>query len=524
MAAAPQPPVGPWPRAVAAEWIAPLLVAVASAIAVFHQIGFSAWFDETYSYGLATQPFDVLLGRWTWGSESNMILYYLVIKAWLGLTGLLGVAPNEVVLRLPSALAAVGASVMVYLLGRRLFGLLAGLVGAGLYLANFLQVIVAQMARSYSLELLLLAISWYALVAALDQQGRARRWWVIFVLSSALAVYAALFSGLVLASQAVALALLLVLPGPWRERIRAGQRPAVLSFAAVGVLITPIAVDAALHGGPVWIAPVTIHTLLAFFRFIGGDSRRYELLIFAAAGLGALLALLAVIPGIGRLRAVTRARPETFGGALAMAVWFVVPIAISFALTQPGLNLHIFFNRYLVVVIPPLCLLAGLGVSALRWRVAQAALAVGLVVVAWPQLLHYYPYAQVQDIRGSVQWIEQRYQAGDGLICDPSVECAIPIEYYLEADRGPAHFDPDSPGRFSWAGDPTAPVDPAAVASYATRHRRVFFIYAPLGEIPPKLAEAQQLESVLGSSHRAIDRTLAHAGIDTTVILYESAP
>src|ERR1700674_2715002 len=54
VAAAPEPPVGAWPRAVAAKWMAPLLVAVASAIAVFHQIGFSAWFDETYSYGLAT--------------------------------------------------------------------------------------------------------------------------------------------------------------------------------------------------------------------------------------------------------------------------------------------------------------------------------------------------------------------------------------------------------------------------------------------------------------------------------------
>jgi 4-amino-4-deoxy-L-arabinose transferase-like glycosyltransferase len=508
-----------------------LLVALASAIAVFHQIGFSAWFDETYTYGIATQPFQDLIGKWAWGSESNMILYYLVIKAWLGATGLLGLAPNEVVLRIPGALAAIGASVMVYLLGRRLFGPVAGLVGAGLYLANFLQIIVAQMARSYSLELLLVTVSWYALVAALQEPptptlprkggGRFPKWWALFVASSALAVYAALFSGLVLASQAVALALLLILPGPWRQRIRAGLRPAVLSFAAVGVLITPIAVDAALHGGPSWVAPVNIHTLLGFFRFIGGGSRRYEFLVFAAAALGGLLALLAVIPGAGRLRWVTRARPEAFGAALAMAVWFAMPIAISFALTQPGLNLHLFFNRYLVVVIPPLCLLAGLAVGALRWRIAQAVLAVGLAAVAWPQLLQYYPYAQAQDIRGPVQWIEQRYQAGDGLICDPSVECGIPIEYYLEVDRGPAHFDPDSPGRFFWAESRVVSVDSETVGNYATKHRRIFFIFAPLGVLPPKVAEAQQLESTLGSSHRAIDRTTAHAVIDTTVVLYE---
>jgi len=111
---------------------------------------------------------------------------------------------------------------------------------------------------------------------------------------------------------------------------------------------------------------------------------------------------------------ITRARPDAFGAALAMAVWFVLPTAISFALTQPYLNLHLFFNRYLVVVIPPLCLLAGLAVGALRWRIAQAVLAVGLGLVAWPQFLQYDPYAQNQDIRGPVQWIEPRYQAGGG--------------------------------------------------------------------------------------------------------------
>src|SRR3989441_13009482 len=82
---------------------------------------------------------------------------------------------------------AVAAAVVVYLLGRRLFGRIAGLVAAGLYLANFLQMGVAQLARSSSLELFLLALSWYALFAALTARGSARRWWALFVASSVLA-------------------------------------------------------------------------------------------------------------------------------------------------------------------------------------------------------------------------------------------------------------------------------------------------------------------------------------------------
>src|SRR5207249_9578779 len=163
---------------------------------------FSAWFDEAYSYGLATAPLHVLLGQYAWGSESNMILYYLILKAWLGVTGLFGLVPNELVLRLPSGVFAVAAAVVVYLLGRRLFGPIAGLVAGGMYLSNFLQMGVAQLARSYSLELFLLAVSWYALFAALDARGTTRRWWAVFVAASALAVYANLFSGLVLLSEA----------------------------------------------------------------------------------------------------------------------------------------------------------------------------------------------------------------------------------------------------------------------------------------------------------------------------------
>src|SRR5438874_380140 len=117
-------------------------------------------------------------------------------------------------------------------------------------------------------------------------------------------------------------------------------------------------------------------------------------------------------PGLPR----PRERDEgAYGPALAMATWFVLPIIIAFALTQPRLNLHLFSNRYLAVVVPPLCLLAGFGVSAVRWRAVQSVLAIGLVVVALPQLLHYYASPHLQDIRGAARWIEARYQSGDGL-------------------------------------------------------------------------------------------------------------
>ena len=504
----------------AAAWAAPVLVVGASALAVFHGIGFSVWLDEAFSYGVATSPWHVLLGLWAWGPESNMTLYYVVLKVWLGITGWLGIAPNELVLRLPNLVFAVAAALTTYLIGARLFGRIAGLVGAGLYLTNFLQMILAQMARSYTLELFLLAASWYALFAALESEGghRARRWWIVFVASAVLAVYAALFSGLVLISQATALVALLIIPGRWRERVRANLRSLIIAFGMVFLLVLPIGIDAALNGGQHWVPPVGLRDVREFFRFLGGDSRSYELLVFGSAMLGGLLTLAARIRPFDRL---TRARPEWLGPAVAIACWFLVPLGIAFVFTQPHLNLHLFFKRYLVVVVPPLCLLAGLAVGALRWRLAQAALAALLVFVAVPQLLHYYPYAQVQNVRDPVRWIEQRYQPGDGMICVPQPECAIAIGYYLELDRGPAHFDGDSPGRFSWTHEATVSPTGAAVQEYAARHSRVFFIFAPIGSSPAQKTQEQQLEGMLRSQATEVGRTTARSAVETTVVLYQ---
>ncbi|HWO45846.1 MAG TPA: glycosyltransferase family 39 protein, partial [Methylomirabilota bacterium] len=118
---------------------------------------------------MSTQSWQSFFSRWVWGSESNMFLYYLILRGWLGLLKLVGVAPNEVLLRLPSAVFAVGAAVVVFALGRRLFGRIAGLVAGGLFLANFLQMILAQTARAYSLGLLLMCVSWLALFIALEK-------------------------------------------------------------------------------------------------------------------------------------------------------------------------------------------------------------------------------------------------------------------------------------------------------------------------------------------------------------------
>src|SRR6266480_4329309 len=169
----------------------------------------SIWYDEAFSVELARQPLP-LLWHIIWGPEPNMELYYLLLHFWLGFTSFLGLLPTEFVVRFPSAIFAALSSVMVFLLGRRFLGITAAIVGAGLYILNNLQLTYAQQTRSYALQLLLICITWYALFVVLTQESHQKRWWACFIGATTLAVYAHLFSLLILLAQLVTFGGLLV--------------------------------------------------------------------------------------------------------------------------------------------------------------------------------------------------------------------------------------------------------------------------------------------------------------------------
>src|SRR5712692_5860531 len=204
------------------------------------------WFDEAFSVDLARQPLP-LMWHIIWGPEPNMELYYLFLHFWLGLTGFLGLHPTEFVVRFPSAIFAALSSVMLFLLGRRFLNITAAIVGTGLYILNDLQLIYAQQTRSYSLQLLLICISWYALFALLTQDIHQKGWWACFIAATTLAIYAHLFSLVILLAQMAAFAGLPFLPGPWRAFARRRLLTFIASLVGIGVLTIPMLL-VSLHG------------------------------------------------------------------------------------------------------------------------------------------------------------------------------------------------------------------------------------------------------------------------------------
>ena len=452
----------------------------------------SIWFDEAFSVELARQPLP-LIWHIIWGPEPNMELYYLLLHFWLGFTGFLGLLPTEFVVRFPSTIFAALSSVMVFLLGKRFIGTIAGIVGAVLYLLNDLQLVYAQQTRAYSLQLLLICVAWYALFVVLFQQTQQKRWWACFVAATTLALYSHLFSILILLSQLAAFGGLLFLPGPCRSRARQQIRPLLLSLLCTVILIIPMLLES-LHGAKTgWLPVPNLRTAYEFFLTIYGASKFYLLVIAICCASGLFLAILPYLPRSERLQEFFALNEHAGTGkqtsykqylplAFALVCWVVIPVVVSYVVSQGSTRL--FSSRYLVVIVPPLCLLAGMGIAALRWRSIQLLVSLVVILVAVYYVPVYYRSAQVEDWNRAVPWLEQHYSTDDGLVCyDSDVEqgCQIAVEYYLQAYPSPAHFTSDSPGAFSWQNfgpadphsSPEAATDPQALAAYGAKHPRI---------------------------------------------------
>ncbi len=472
-----------------------LLVGVALALNIHYLGKPSVWFDEAFSVELARQPLP-LLWRTIFGPEPNMELYYLLLHFWLRLTALVGLHPVEWVVRLPSAICAALSTGVIFILGRRYLGTIIAAVAALLYACNYLQLIYAQQTRSYALQLLLISLAWLALLCALQNTTGQKRWWITYVLMTVLAIYAHLFSMLILFSQCVAVCGLFVMSSQWRALIRRRALIFIGSLLLIGILSVPMFIES-LHGSKTgWLPIPHLPDLIALFTIISGDNIRYLLVMGISIICGLLFVGVAVlirqISGLSRwanryswVGSEFKTAHDLWPFAWMMLCWFVLPIVVSYSVSQGSLRL--FSTRYLVVVVPPFCLLAALCVVVLRRKLVQLLLICALLGSSVLVVPHYYQNAQVENWNTAVHWLLARYQPDDGLVCYDNTltqGCQIAVEYYLDAYPDGAHFSADTPGAFSWEKfstnepqeNPEQALEPTALANFASQHKRLFMI------------------------------------------------
>lgn len=363
----------PW---VAARWF-PLGVAAitaASAGFLFHQL--LAWpphEDEALPLFVGRHPlgemFQVVLEE-RGGAPLHFLLAWAVAHLGLGLEGL----------RAVSAIFAVASLPVVALLLARLGGRVAAVAGTLLLATSWTFLFHGVYGRMYSLFLLTAALSYLALLRAVERGGR--RAWALWALAILATVATHPYGALVLASQGA------FVVAARRERLR----EALWAFGAVAVL-----------GIPFWLTDLVLAG-----RFDAGVAAgsRLDVVEYVWQAAGDFTAGFPVLPAalVAAAAGLTVLPRET---RLLAACAALVPLAALVVARSTGSP----ETRHLIFLLPFVALAVGAGLARLGRVWGAAALAVLVVAqVAWtwdrtPELFEWEPDVRQEARAGAAAYI-----------------------------------------------------------------------------------------------------------------------
>ncbi len=440
--------------------------------------------DEAFSVELAGSSWGTLWEKLRY-SEINGSPYYLLLRPWLGL------GEEELPVRSLSVLIGAAAIPPFYATAARLFDARSAGLGSLLLVANSFFVYYQQEARSYALAVLLVIVATYAWTRWLERPSAS--WTLAYAAAAALAIYAHLFCLFVVAAHAASLvACRHSLPSP---------RRLVAVYGLLGLLLVPLALYFATGytGQLWWVREPGLGDLAEAFATLSGaaDPPAFPAsgwLLLLGYGAMCCLALVAARSG----RRPGRDRAWSWPYALVLA-WLVLPTVGSFlvSLWKP-----IFVERYLIVALPALTMLAGVGLASIgarRIRIAAVAALVGLALV---QLGSQYRDETKEGWRAAVAHLTAHARTGDAVVVYAPYT-RIPFEYYLErhprlAERLTPLYPALPWGGIDLAVDQNQPPDFARLARTEDRYERIWLVLSHNGLNQTGVDTTTRLESVLG--------------------------
>jgi hypothetical protein len=420
-------PIQPLPNQHRPAWPVALglvgLVAVSAALRI-EGIKTWYWIDEALSVGLArhglTEIPSLLL------RDGSPPLWYLLLHGWSALFGTSVVATHA--MSLVFALATVPVS---WLVARRLFGERAAWLTASLAAINPFVTYFAQETRMYSLVVLLGLVVAGSFVEAFVDGNRRAAW--VFTASLTALLYThnwGLYTGL-----ACVLSLLPIAIAIESTERRTLVRRAAWCFGIVAVLYlpwVPALLSQVRNTGAPWSYTPTLRDVVRELAALFRDER--------------VLVVLALGTGLGLSPLVKRWRSRDALAVVVFVVLLSVPVVIGWGLAHVEPS---WATRYLAVIVGPMLLVVGLGLSRAR-GFGLAALALAAVLILQPVTrLHGLPLPRdaKSNARAVAEAAAPRLAPGDlVIVAQPE---AVPL---FRAELGPGLTYADPTGRI---GDPT---------------------------------------------------------------------
>jgi uncharacterized membrane protein len=362
------------------------------------------WLDEPATVAMARMPWSQFTGAAWKGEGSFQTLYFLFMRGWVHF------GKSEAFLRFPAAVLGIASLPLIYPIARRLVGEKAAVLSTVLFALSPGHIYYSQNARSYSMGVLLVMLSTWFFVQAVERDHESD--WLLWTVLNILAVYAHWFTSTVMVGQACSL-LFCKRAIPWRRMvlhtlvILAVSLPDMTFLFRTSTTFLKTALD---------VSP-TPREILHLLGFLGGS--------------GAKLIIAVVLWGAGVTAIVGNRRAGEQSGAFwrgALVIcWAVMPVLL---IGLVSLKYPIFMQRYMIFALPGAVILAGCGGAALRWHNFGAWLVAVLCVASVVTVVIGYGRPR-EDWRGASNAIINSAAAGDSLIVYPDY-ARTGFDYYYD--------------------------------------------------------------------------------------------
>ncbi len=389
------------------------IVVLGAALRVIALGAKSFWLDEIASVVIARMPGNSFWW-WVWHDEGNMALYYVMLRPWLH------IHLGEATVRLLSVLPGIASIPVMYLLGRRLFGVGVGLIAALFLALSTCSVVYSQEARGYSWLLLGVITSTYlfARLIARPTIGTA----CTYAMAAGVTLYFHYFGLLVPLAHASSLPALPARSRPWKLLTAAAsmiaalavpvlwmihiqpirhldwvQKPSLLELYHLGVFL---AAESGKGVGPVLLA-LELTLVVMFFRtLVRGRKNRVLIPPNSNSDLYA---------GLEATRDTERV--ELWPYAL-VASGLLTPVLFSLAasVVRP-----LFFHRFLIICLPAWLLAIAAGTCALRQRRIRVLAIAGVCLLSLTSTMISYSRER-EDWRGVANYLIAHASSQDRVV------------------------------------------------------------------------------------------------------------
>jgi len=364
----------------------------------------SYWIDEMSTVVEGQQSIQQLLAS---GRLDQPPAYYLPFHFWVQFFG-----TTEVSTRSFSTLTGIGSIILIYLIGRELFGKSVGLLSAFLMSISQFQVYYSQQARYYGFFEFLTLLSFLFFILALSSKRRI--YFMLYWMSSVIMVYSHAYGLFILVAQGI---FFILQWKKYKDMLAAWFVCQMIILLVIIPYFYPMVFEGGGVGGVVdtnigGIAPPSLlDPLRSIYRFImsaRGD-RNWEVMLLNYAVAAVFFALGIWIYAVRQgLETFLNAARSWFAGLqkvqdlknkiLLLTCWLLCPIMIPFIVSL--VFLPIYLDRYTISAAPAMYLLLALGIFSSRKAIPIAVSLGALVIMIAPSLSHYY----VTDVHE--QWKE----------------------------------------------------------------------------------------------------------------------